>query len=348
MLFLKLTLKNKSIFNNEHAGAGIVDVFIPLEPINPEEIHLDELMDDIVNDERLQEEHIQLGFVELMEPEVHPIFSQMPDHVFLQPKPPKPNAEAIRLWANLFSSRDALTSVYIPHEWSDFFTALLANPTCFAWAKNFLQSPAWNLMGDNSVGNKFFLPNRFSAMQSAACNKDLYLDAKAILTVLQGSAELGSPPHLANDKGKVVVEDSSPGTPIEQISHKVSPSTGPWSKIFLDQAKQVKKAYVLDDPHQRRSKRVQNLINGFKGPQCSSKNYLGCTVVPPNLSPSIIWNLGATFCKLDDKDLTEPALQKKKKVAVPAPGGKKAPKKKPMTEYKNADGSKKDNKKQRK
>jgi hypothetical protein len=37
------------------------------------------------------------------------------------------------------------------------------------------------------------------------------------------------------------------------------------------------------------------------------------------LSPSVIRNLGASFCKLDEKDLTVPALQKKRKVPVTAP-----------------------------
>ena len=56
-------------------------------------------------------------------------------------------------------------------------------------------------------------------------------------------------------------------------------------------------------------------------------------------------NLGATFCKLDEKDLIEVALHKKKKLSVPAPGGKKAQKKIPSKDDKNVDDSKKDNKK---
>jgi len=136
---------------------------------------------------------------------------------------------------------------------------------------------------------------------------------------------------------------------VEQIFHKISPSSGPWSKIFLEKAEQAKHAEVLEAPGKRRSKRVLSIKKGFKDPQCSSKNYLGCTVQPPNLSPSIIRDLGASFCKVDEKHLTVPALQKKKKKPpVPAPGGKKAPKKNPNNDDPNDDASKKNNKKSKK
>ncbi|RLM69503.1 hypothetical protein C2845_PM17G10050 [Panicum miliaceum] len=92
---------------------------------------------------------------------------------------------------------------------------------------------------------------------------------------------------------------------------------------------------------------MKNLKKGFKEVQCSSKNYLGCRVVPPNLSPSIIENLGASFCKFDEKDLTVPALQKKKKTSAIAPGGKKVPKKKANPDDHDAEPSK-DKKKSKK
>ena len=66
--------------------------------------------------------------------------------------------------------------------------------------------------------------------------------------------------------------------------------------------------------------------NGFKDSSCNRKNCLGCTVKPPSLSPSVIRNLGATFCNMDEETVTEAALLKKKLVATP--GGKWRTKKK--------------------
>ena len=72
---------------------------------------------------------------------------------------------------------------------------------------------------------------------------------------------------------------------------------------------------------------MQNLKKGFKDPQCSSKGCLGCTVVPPNLSSSVIKNLGASFYQVDGNKLTDAAHAKKKKVTILAPGKKKEDKK---------------------
>lgn len=65
--------------------------------------------------------------------------------------------------------------------------------------------------------------------------------------------------------------------------------------------------------------RMQN--KGFKGKSCMDRRCIACESSPPNLSPSIIKNLGATFCNVDPEQLTEEALSKKKKVS--ALGGKK-------------------------
>jgi len=128
--------------------------------------------------------------------------------------------------------------------------------------------------------------------------------------------------HSDKGKGKMIFETSSveinsqmpsPGTLVELIKQKISPSTGPWSKSFLDKAEAVKQATVLEDPAKRRSKRVILQKNGFKNPKCTSKNCLGCTVSPPALSPSVIRNLGSTFCKMEEATLTETALLQKKK-----------------------------------
>ena len=105
-----------------------VEVFIPLEPINPEEIHPDELMDEADFDEEQQvnlpeneaqnQQHLNVGFVEFIEPAGDPVFQQYLNRalpLFL------PNAEAVRIWANFFSSSGGTNSVTIPHHWADFF-----------------------------------------------------------------------------------------------------------------------------------------------------------------------------------------------------------------------------------
>lgn len=65
--------------------------------------------------------------------------------------------------------------------------------------------------------------------------------------------------------------------------------------------------------------RAQN--HGFKGKGCTDKRCFACDSDPPIISPSIIKNLGATFCNIDPEKLSDQALIKKKKVS--APGGMK-------------------------
>lgn len=52
-------------------------------------------------------------------------------------------------------------------------------------------------------------------------------------------------------------------------------------------------------------------------------------VAPPTIPPSLIRNLGATFCDIDPAQLTQEALTRKKKVSAPG-GKKKTLKKKPQ------------------
>lgn len=78
-----------------------VEVFIPLEQINPDEIQVEDLMD--INDQPENdqpENQLLLGFVELLEPAANPVFSSFYPHMNFSQN--KPNAEAIRAWANFF------------------------------------------------------------------------------------------------------------------------------------------------------------------------------------------------------------------------------------------------------
>lgn len=67
-----------------------------------------------------------------------------------------PSPVAVRLWAKYLSSVDpGLPTVSVPREWMDFFTLLLPNQTSTDWASQFLQSPAWAIIGQASPGNTF-------------------------------------------------------------------------------------------------------------------------------------------------------------------------------------------------
>lgn len=75
----------------------------------------------------------------------------------------------------------------------------------------------------------------------------------------------------------------------------------------------------LSEADVRRSLRLKKIHNGLKSSPCKDKNYLGCSAVPPIISPKIIKNLGATFCGIDPNELSSTKVnvkptQKKRKM----------------------------------
>lgn len=60
---------------------------------------------------------------------------------------------------------------------------------------------------------------------------------------------------------------------------------------------------------------------GYKGKQCEDKLCFVCDSTPPTLSPSIIRNLGSTFCNIAVDKLSDVNLQKKKKPHAPVGKG---------------------------
>ena len=113
---------------------------------------------------------LNVGFVEFIEPAGDPLFQQYLNHSYL---PFMPNVDAVRIWAIFFSSRGDKSTANIPHHWTEFFTALLSNPTSFLWAKNFLASHAWKIMNQDSSGITFTLPDKFPSIRVPGCAKDL-------------------------------------------------------------------------------------------------------------------------------------------------------------------------------
>lgn len=98
-------------------------------------------------------QNLQLGFVQIAQPQVDPVFSpMMADH-----QASLPNSEAFRLWVQFFSHNNpSLPSVVIPDSWMNFFVFLLLQSPTFDWAKDFLQSSAWSFFATQSGNSSVF------------------------------------------------------------------------------------------------------------------------------------------------------------------------------------------------
>lgn len=79
---------------------------------------------------------------------------------------------------------------------------------------------------------------------------------------------------------------------------------------------------MIVDSLVRRSLRVKKTKRGFKTTTCPHKNCLACDNELPTISPSIIKNLGAAFCKIEESKLSLEALKKKKTKAKSVIGAK--------------------------
>jgi hypothetical protein len=132
----------------------------------------------------------------------------------------------------------------------------------------------------------------------------------------------------------------SPATPPEKLKSKVAPVSGPWSTALLDLAAHKGDSSVIKEAKARRSLKQKALHKGYKNSPCSNRNCLGCSLDPPALSPSIIKNLGATFCNIDPDKLAVEKLSKARTKKAAAPGGKKQAKSKSKA---NPDSSNDDN-----
>jgi len=83
----------------------------------------------------------------------------------------------------------------------------------------------------------------------------------------------------------------------------------------------------LTEAEVRRSLRIKKANNGFKALACKDRNCLGCSAVPPTISPKIIRDLGAAFCNIDPEELSEDKLNvKPKKSKVESKKAKKGKK----------------------
>jgi len=82
---------------------------------------------DHSNDIQAHHDNLQVGFVELIEPQIDSVFASASSMQKLNP-------DMVRLWANFFSNNSD-KAVQIPFQWTDFISALLANPATFCLGK---------------------------------------------------------------------------------------------------------------------------------------------------------------------------------------------------------------------
>jgi hypothetical protein len=278
---------------------------IPEEELVPDNIGLN----NAVQDNAVQEhphpldapdapDAMHLGFLSLPDDLGDHVFidrlqQQLHSDVFRQ------NPDAVRLWARFLAPGPGASSVKVPKVWADFFTALLLNPNSYEWAKKLLQSKAWEFFQPTSCESVpfYFPPDRLT-------DKNLFCDTHASISIASSAEQMQS---LEGTSSQTLFSV----TPPEKIKEKVVTTPGPWSQQLLDLAAQNKTSDQALCPANRRSARKKDQLKGYKSSACANKNYLGCDVVAPNISPSIIKNLGVSFCKVDADKLTTEALGKK-------------------------------------
>ena len=107
----------------------------------------------------------------------------------------------------------------------------------------------------------------------------------------------------------------------------------PPSKLIRHlELKKKGKAPILSESEVRHSLRIKKLHKRFKNLGCKDKSCLGCTSTPPVISPSIIRDLGATFCNINAEELTDAKLHVKPTNTKPVAKGNGT--KKPSTSSK--------------
>lgn len=196
----------------------------------------------------------------------------------------------------------------------------------FEWAKDFLQSPGWIavLNSPNTQGTLFtFTLHRVRPQVSISeYEHELpVVDSEDVVSTDVSGASL--PDHSLM---MPPLEDSLlPTMAFSDGPFMETPSLPPAVTKKTPRAKRGK-SLCISEADLRRSDRLHNISKGFKSPICQNRNCLGCTSIPPLLSPSVVRDLGASFCNVNPDLLTDDKLGAKpsKKRAVSKPKTKKA------------------------
>lgn len=160
----------------------------------------------------------------------------------------------------------------------NFFSFLLLQQPTFDWAKDFVQSKAWDFFatGHSSNSTVFSLPSVYLDITLSACQN--FEQTSFVVLEMIDDEDASDVMELLNSEPKVVAP-----------------------KKRKTRAKG--KALVSEDDV-RRSTRLKMLRNGFTSSSCKNKNCLGCSANPPAISRKVIRNLGTSFYDLDPEDLT--------------------------------------------
>jgi hypothetical protein len=214
-----------------------VEVFIPMDdgqPLQliPDEIPKEDLVPDFNGFDNVVQEQphppgapdaMHLGFVSLPDDLGDPMFidriqQQLQSDVFKQ------NSDAIRLWARFLAPGPGASSVRVPRMWADFFTALLLNLGSYEWAKNLLQSQAWEFFQKTWCELvPFCLPS------ARLPDKNFFCDTHASVGIASPPDQLQTPEGTPSQTLFFV-------TPPDKIKEKVVTTPGPWSQQLLDLA----------------------------------------------------------------------------------------------------------------
>jgi hypothetical protein len=287
----------------------------------------DQNLGDNEQQNNLSQDHIQLGFVQTFTPPVMPPTlkesfgpnfqkSATLDQIIGSSSSSGPSPMAIRCWAKYFANVDNdLPTVTIPAQWVNFFSLLMLKQGSYEWANEFPSSPAWTLLQQH-LGNEnsfiFSLPSKQPSVVitdiSCVSYKDFFLVNAASPT--EEETLQTQPPIAGSSDSQKTAEQSTPPPP-SAIS-----STPP-------KCKRGKKAPICE-VNLRRSDTLHNQHKGFKSPICKDKNCIGCNPNPPVLSPSVVRDLGTTFCNLDPVKLIDATLNvKSQKGVIDKPKSKK-------------------------
>lgn len=288
---------------------NVVVDFPNLQNLQPLQVEKVPLEDPIPFDElemnqplpQLEDQHIQLGFVETFFLPVPIQKYQVAEHI-RAPFTSGPSPDAIRLWAKFFNSVDqSPPTVSIPTEWLNFFTKMMLQQSSFDWSKLFLQSSAWPIISKGPNGNSFC----FSLPHS-----------RPSVTIIElfwsEDVELAGPENQMDLA--FVTNLDGPMQQFQTLPPSVTVQSAPRAKRG--------KTVPISDVDLRRSPQLHANTRGFKSPICKDRKCLGCNSDPLLLSSSVVRELGTSFCKVDPSLLIDDKLKgkpmKKAPIAKPA------------------------------
>lgn len=190
----------------------------------------------------------------------------------------------------------------------------------YDWAKEFLNSPAWNLFQKHFSGNSY----SFSLPSSKPSVVISHLACPSSVSIIEETPVVGNEQDLLLPQvNKLSADKNSTMASEDKVDGQTTPPPLPIASKTPPKGKRGKAAPI--SKANLRSDRVHNQHKGFKTSVCKDRNCFGCSPDPPVLSPSVVRDLGATFCSIDPSKLTDDCLNvlTKKSRVVGRPSTKK-------------------------